>query len=43
MTSDVDAILDKINELGFQSLTEEERLTLEKSSRKLSKRVDRDS
>lgn len=43
VTSDVDAILDKINELGFQSLTEEERLTLEKSSRKLSKRVDRDS
>ena len=43
VTSDVDAILDKINELGFQSLTDDERLTLEKSSRKLSRRVDRDS
>ncbi len=42
VTSDVDAILDKINELGFQSLTDEERLILEKSSRKLSRRVDRD-
>ncbi len=43
VNEDVDAILDKINETGFQSLTENERLTLEKSSRKLSRRVDRDS
>ncbi|MEM9283230.1 MAG: rhomboid family intramembrane serine protease [Verrucomicrobiota bacterium] len=42
VTSDVDAILDKINEKGFQSLTEEEKKTLEKSSSKLSKRLDQD-
>lgn len=43
VTSDVDAILDKINEQGFQSLTEEERRILEQSSRELSRRIDRDS
>ena len=41
VTSDVDAILDKINEHGFQSLSAEERRTLEQSSRKLSERIDR--
>ena len=41
VTSDVDAILDKINEHGFQSLSDDERRTLEQSSRKLSKRIDR--
>ncbi|MBP6785369.1 MAG: rhomboid family intramembrane serine protease [Verrucomicrobiales bacterium] len=41
VTSDVDAILDKINEHGFQSLSAEERRTLEQSSRKLSDRIDR--
>lgn len=43
VTDDVDAILDKINEHGFQSLTDEERRILEKSSKKLSKRIDRGS
>tara|TARA_R110000850_G_scaffold85453_9_gene183734 strand:+ start:1156 stop:2070 length:915 start_codon:yes stop_codon:yes gene_type:complete len=43
VTSDVDAILDKINSDGFQSLTEEERKLLDKSSKSLSKRIDRDS
>ncbi|MBP6603227.1 MAG: rhomboid family intramembrane serine protease [Verrucomicrobiales bacterium] len=41
VSSDVDAILDKINEQGFQSLTEAERDTLKQSSRKLSDRIDR--
>jgi membrane associated rhomboid family serine protease len=41
VSSDVDAILDKINEHGFQSLTEAERDTLKQSSRKLSDRIDR--
>lgn len=41
VTSDVDAILDKINEHGFQSLSDDERRTLELSSRKLSERIDR--
>ncbi|MEM9016186.1 MAG: rhomboid family intramembrane serine protease [Verrucomicrobiota bacterium] len=41
--SDVDAILDKINEHGFQSLSDEEKETLEKSSKRLSKRLDHDS
>lgn len=41
VSSDVDAILDKINEEGFQSLTEAERDTLKQSSRKLSDRIDR--
>lgn len=36
---DVDAILDKINEHGFQSLTAEEKKTLEKGSKKLNKRI----
>jgi len=43
VTSDVDAILDKINEHGFQSLTVEERQILEQSSRKLSRRIDGDA
>ncbi len=43
VTSDVDAILDKINEHGFQSLTAEERQLLEQSSRELSRRIERDS
>jgi membrane associated rhomboid family serine protease len=43
VTNDVDAILDKINEHGFQSLTAEERHLLEQSSRELSRRIDRDS
>jgi len=38
--SEVDAILDKINEEGFQSLTKEEKKLLEKSSKKLSKKID---
>jgi len=40
---DVDTILDKINAHGFQSLTDEEKRVLEQSSRRLSKRLDRDS
>ena len=36
------AILDKINEEGFQSLTAEEKKMLEKSSKKLSKKIDGD-
>ena len=43
VTSDVDAILDKINEHGFQSLTPEERKLLEDSSQQLSRRIDRDT
>jgi membrane associated rhomboid family serine protease len=43
VTSDVDAILDKINEHGFQSLSDAERQVLEQSSRKLSDRIDRNS
>lgn len=43
VTKDVDAILDKINAEGFHSLTEEEKRVLEKSSQRLSKRIDRDS
>ncbi|MDF1824029.1 MAG: rhomboid family intramembrane serine protease [Verrucomicrobiales bacterium] len=39
VSTDVDAILDKINEKGFQSLTDEEKQQLEKSSERLSKRV----
>lgn len=39
VSTDVDAILDKINEQGFQSLTDEEKQHLEKSSERLSKRV----
>ncbi|HRQ88134.1 MAG TPA: rhomboid family intramembrane serine protease, partial [Bacteroidia bacterium] len=42
VTQDVDAILDKINEQGFQSLTEEERRVLEESSQQLSRRIDRE-
>lgn len=43
MTDDIDAILDKINEHGFQSLTKAEKKLLDRSSRKLSKRLDKDS
>ncbi len=43
VTGDVDAILDKINERGFQSLTHEERQILEQSSRRLSRRLDGDA
>lgn len=39
VSTDVDAILDKINEKGFQSLTEEEKELLEKSSERLSRRI----
>jgi len=42
VTGEVDAILDKINEHGFQSLTAEERRLLEKSSERLSRRIDQD-
>lgn len=40
VSADVDAILDKISEQGMQSLTDEERKILERSSRKLARRVD---
>ena len=40
VSSDVDAILDKINEQGFQSLSDEEKKLLEKSSERLSKRIE---
>ncbi len=40
VTDDVDAILDKINEQGFQSLTDDERKKLEKSSNHISRRLD---
>jgi len=40
VNSDVDAILDKINAEGFQSLTAQERRILEKSSERLSRRLD---
>ncbi|MAS92648.1 MAG: hypothetical protein CMO55_05570 [Verrucomicrobiales bacterium] len=43
VTQDVDAILDKINAEGFHSLTDEEKRVLEKSSQRLSKRIDRDN
>ncbi|MEM1443582.1 MAG: rhomboid family intramembrane serine protease, partial [Verrucomicrobiota bacterium] len=39
VSTDVDAILDKINAEGFQSLTDEEKQLLEKSSERLSKRL----
>lgn len=39
VSTDVDAILDKINAEGFQSLTDEEKELLEKSSERLSKRL----
>ncbi len=38
---EIDAILDKINEYGFQSLTEEEKKTLERGSAHLAQRLDR--
>ncbi len=41
VSQDIDSILDKINEEGFQSLTDEERAVLEKGSQKLSKRLDK--
>lgn len=43
VTSDVDAILDKINEQGFQSLTEEEHRILRDQSGEISRRIDRES
>jgi membrane associated rhomboid family serine protease len=43
VTGDIDAVLDKINEQGFQSLTAEERRILEKGSERLSDRLDRNS
>lgn len=42
VSTDVDAILDKISEEGMQSLTDKERKLLEKSSKKLGRRIDRD-
>jgi membrane associated rhomboid family serine protease len=42
VAQDVDAILDKINAEGFQSLTDEERQILERGSQRLAKRIDRD-
>lgn len=42
VSADVDAILDKINDQGFQSLSKEEQKLLEKSSNRLSKRLDKD-
>ncbi|MCB1206842.1 MAG: rhomboid family intramembrane serine protease [Verrucomicrobiae bacterium] len=43
VTKDIDAILDKINAEGFQSLSPEERTILERGSQDLSKRIERDS
>jgi len=40
VSTDVDAILDKISAEGIHSLTPEEKKTLEKSSQKLSRKVD---
>ena len=40
VSTEIDAILDKISEQGMQSLTEEEKKLLQKSSEKLSKRID---
>lgn len=40
VSTEIDAILDKISEQGMQSLTEEEKRTLQKSSEKLSRRID---
>ena len=37
MRHEVDPILDKINDFGFNSLTEEEKRTLERASRQMSK------
>ncbi len=42
VSADVDAILDKISAEGMQSLTPTERKILEKSSKKLGRRIDRD-
>ncbi|MDF1657855.1 MAG: rhomboid family intramembrane serine protease [Verrucomicrobiales bacterium] len=39
VSNDVDAVLDKINEKGFQSLSEDEKKLLEKSSDRLSKKI----
>lgn len=43
VNDEVDAILDKINEHGFQSLTKEEKKKLDRSSEKLSDRKKRNS
>lgn len=40
VSTEIDAILDKISEHGMQSLTEKEKRLLQKSSEKLSRRVD---
>jgi len=40
VSAEIDAILDKISAQGMQSLTEEERKLLQKSSEKLARRVD---
>ncbi len=40
VSTEIDAILDKISEQGMQSLTEEEKRVLQKSSEKLSRRID---
>ena len=40
VSTEIDAILDKISEQGMQSLTEDEKKLLQKSSEKLSKRID---
>ena len=40
VSNEIDAILDKISEHGMQSLTEEEKRLLQKSSEKLSRRID---
>ena len=40
VSTDVDAILDKISAEGMQSLTEKERKTLERSSKKLGRKID---
>lgn len=40
VSTEIDAILDKISEQGMQSLTDEEKEILQKSSEKLSRRVD---
>ncbi len=43
VNSDVDAILDKINAEGFQSLTPEERRILDRRSNDLSRRIEREN
>lgn len=40
VSADVDAILDKISAEGMQSLTDKERKILERSSKKLGRKID---